>query len=391
MLHIYIKTFFKSRGDLLKMVAKNTKQKIKDLLKLADVRIDGDRPWDIQVHNQDFYERALAGGFLAVGESYVDGWWDCEALDQSVDKIMKAQQHLKPLLPRHLAWDAFKARIINQQRKSKAYDIGERHYDTGNELFKIMLDKRMNYSCGYWKNAKTLDEAQEAKLELICKKMKLVSGMSILDIGCGWGSLAKYAAEKYHVKVTGITVSKEQVKLAKEICKDFDVEIRYQDYRDLREKFDGIVSVGMFEHVGYKNYREFFQVVYRCLKENGLFLLHTIGSNQPVKSVNPWINKYIFPNGVLPSASKITKTYEGLFKLEDWHNFGTHYDKTLMVWHRNFNQNWDKMKSSYDERFKRMWNYYLLSCAGSFRAHQNQLWQIVLSKIESQLDYESVR
>jgi len=391
MLHIYIKTFFKSRGDLLKMVAKNTKQKIKDLLKLADVRIDGDRPWDIQVHNQDLYERALAGGILAVGESYMDGWWDCEALDQSVDKIMKAQQHLKLLLPKRLAWDAFKARIINQQRKSKAYDIGEWHYDTGNELFRIMLDKRMNYSCGYWKNAKTLDEAQEAKLELICKKMKLVSGMSILDIGCGWGSLAKYAAEKYHVKVTGITVSKEQVKLAKEICKDFDVEIRYQDYRDLKEKFDGIVSVGMFEHVGYKNYRQFFKVANRCLKENGLFLLHTIGSNLPVKSANPWINKYIFPNGVVPSASKITKAYEGLFKLEDWHNFGTHYDKTLMVWHRNFNQNWDKMKSNYDERFKRMWNYYLLTCAGSFRAHQNQLWQIVLSKIESQVDYESIR
>ena len=373
------------------MSAKSTKQKIKDLLKLADVRINGDRPWDIQVHNQDFYERALAGGILAVGESYMDGWWDCEALDQSVDKIMKAQQNLKPLLPRRLAWDTFKARIINQQRKSKAYDIGERHYDTGNELFKIMLDKRMNYSCGYWKNAKTLDEAQEAKLALICKKMKLVSGMSILDIGCGWGSLAKYAAEKYHVKVTGITVSKEQVKLAKEICKDFDVEIRYQDYRDLREKFDGIVSVGMFEHVGNKNYRQFFKVVNRCLKANGLFLLHTIGGNQPFKSANPWLNKYIFPNYVLPSASKITKTYEGLFKLEDWHNFGTHYDKTLMVWHRNFNQNWDKMKSNYDERFKRMWNYYLLSCAGSFRAHQNQLWQIVLSKIESQVDYESVR
>ena len=373
------------------MVTKSTKQKIKDLLKLADIRIDGDRPWDIQVHNQDLYDRVLAGGIIAVGDSYMDGWWDCEALDRATDKLMKAQESLKALLPRRLAWDALKAKITNPQRKSRAYVIGERHYDMGNELFKHMLDKRMNYSCGYWKDAKTLDEAQEAKLDLICKKMKLAAGMHILDIGCGWGSLAKYAAEKYQVKVTGITVSREQVRLASEICQDFDVDIRYQDYRDLKEEFDAVVSVGMFEHVGYKNYREFFRVVYRCLKDEGLFLLHTIGSNMPVKAPNPWINKHIFPNGILPSASKITRNYEGLFRLEDWHSFGTHYDKTLMAWHRNFNQNWDKIKIRYDDRFKRMWNFYLLTCAGSFRAHQNQLWQIVLSKNESQLDYESVR
>lgn len=221
--------------------------------------------------------------------------------------------------------------IVNQQRKSKAYVIGERHYDTGNELFKNMLDKRMNYSCGYWKNARNLDEAQETKLVLICKKLKLKPGTTVLDIGCGWGSLDRYAAEEFQSKVTGITVSKEQVKLAREMCQGLDVEIRYQDYRDLAEKYDSVVSVGMFEHVGYKNYREFFKVVNRCLKDNGLFLLHTIGGNQPTKSVNPWINKYIFPNGMLPAASQITRAYEGLFKLEDWHNFGAHYDKTLFV------------------------------------------------------------
>jgi len=373
------------------MNIKNTKQKVEDLLELADVRIDGDRSWDIQVHNPELYKRILVGGILAVGESYIDGWWDCKALDQAVDRILKAQKNLKPLLPRYLAWDALKARMINQQRKSKAFIVGERHYDNGNDLFKIMLDKRMNYSCGYWKNVKTLDEAQEAKLEMICKKMKLMPGMRILDIGCGWGSLAKYAAGKYHVKVTGITVSREQVKLANEICKDFDVEIRYQDYRDLDEKFDGIISVGMFEHVGSKNYRPFFRIVNQCLKDDGLFLLHTIGSNLPVKSANPWINKYIFPNGMLPSSSQITRTYEGLFKLEDWHSFGICYDKTLMAWYHNFNRNWDKIKNRYDERFRRMWNYYLLTCAGSFRAHQNQLWQIVLSKLESQIDYKSIR
>jgi cyclopropane-fatty-acyl-phospholipid synthase len=380
-----------TRSEKIEMENKSLKQNVQKLLDRADVQIDGQRPWDIRVNNEELYTRILAGGILAVGEAYMDGWWDCDALDQLIDRILRVKWDLNKILPKHLVWDVLKARLINQQRKSQAYVIGERHYDTGNELFQVMLDKRMNYSCGYWKNAKNLDKSQEDKLDLICKKLKLKPGTAVLDIGCGWGSLAKYAVEKFQSKVTGITVSKEQVRLAGEMCQGLDVEIRYQDYRDLTEKFDSIVSVGMFEHVGYKNYREFFKVVDRCLKDKGLFLLHTIGGNQPTKSVNPWINKYIFPNGMLPSASQITKSYEGLFKLEDWHNFGTHYDKTLMAWHRNFNQNWDRIRSRYDERFRRMWNYYLLTCAGAFRARQNQLWQIVLSKIDSPIDYDSIR
>jgi len=373
------------------MIKKDIEQKIQELLSRADIQINGKRPWDIQVNNQGLYSKVLAGGILAVGEAYVDGWWDCKALDQLVDKVFKEKWDDKIKISKGFLWNTIKARIINQQRKSKAYVIGKRHYNTGNALFKIMLDERMNYSCGYWKNSKTLDEAQETKLELICKKLKLKPGMTVLDIGCGWGSLVKYAAEKYHVKGVGITISTEQVKLAKERCKGFDVEIRLQDYRDLKEKFDSVVSVGMFEHVGYKNYKQFFKVANQCLKDDGLFLLHTIGSNKSVRFVNPWINKYIFPNGMLPSAIQITKASEGIFKLEDWHNFGTHYDKTLMAWYKKINKNWDKIKIHYDQKFRRMWNYYLLTCAGAFRAHRNQLWQIVFSKIESQIDYESIR
>jgi len=373
------------------MTIKSMEQTVQDLLDRADVKINGKRPWDIQVNNPDLYPRVLAGGSLALGESYMDGWWECQALDQLVDRFLKARLDTKIGAPKRLVWNAIKARIINQQRKSKAYVIGERHYDIGNDLYKNMLDKRMNYSCGYWKNTKTLDEAQEAKLDLICKKLKLKPGMTVLDIGCGWGSLEKFAAEKYHVKVVGITVSKEQVRLARKLCKGLDVEIRLQDYRDLKKKFDCVVSVGMFEHVGYKNYRKFIKVVDRCLKDSSLFLLHTIGGNKSVTCLDPWIDKYIFPNSMLPSVNQITKASEGIFKLEDWHNFGTYYDKTLMAWHKNFNKNWDKIKISYNERFHRMWNYYLLSCAGSFRAHKNQLWQIVFSKIGSQVDYESIR
>lgn len=362
---------------------KGTKAKIvvQKMLEPLDVQINGDRPWDIQIHNPDFYERVLLGGSMALGESYMDGWWDCKALDQFFEIILEAQLYKKVKTnAKLLLWIILKAKITNAQKRSKAYEIGKRHYDIGNNLFSVMLDKGKNYSCGYWKKAKTLDDAQEAKLDLICQKMGLKSGMKVLDIGCGWGSFAKYAAEKYGANIHGITVSKEQVKFANEFCRGLNVKIELKDYRNLNEKFDRIVSIGMFEHVGCKNYRTYMNLVYKCLKADGLFLLHTIGSNTSVDFINPWTNKYIFPNSMLPSAKRITSAAEGLFVLEDWHSFGQYYDKTIMAWYENFTKNWIKIKAEYDERFYRMWTYYLLSAAGGFRVRKNQLWQIVFSK-----------
>jgi len=368
-----------NRGNNIKeSKAKKVLQKILDP---SDVQINGNRPWDIRIHNPDFYERVLSGGSIALGESYMDGWWDCEVLDQFFERILEDHLDRKVKTKSILfLWVLLKAMIINAQNSSKAFDIGKRHYNFGNNLFSIMLDKGMNYSCAYWKNAKTLDDAQEAKLDLICRKMSLRSGMKVLDIGCGWGGFAKYAAEKYGANIYGITVSREQVIFANKFCRGLDVKIELKDYRELNEKFDRIVSVGMFEHVGYKNYRTFMKVVYRCLKADGLFLLHTIAGNTSVNSIDPWTNKYIFPNAMLPSAKQITSAAEGLFVLEDWHNFGQYYDKTLMAWHKNFTKNWTKLKDAYNERFYRMWTYYLLSCAGCFRSRINQLWQIVFSK-----------
>lgn len=372
------------------MGTRDIKQTVQELLGHADIQIDGNRPWDIQVRKQDLYQRVLAGGSLALGEAYMDGWWECEALDQFFDRVFRARLETK-IRSSRLIWNAIKARVMNQQSKSKARVVGERHYDIGNDLYKRMLDERMNYSCGYWKNAETLDQAQEDKLDLICRKLQLKPGMTVLDIGCGWGSLAKFAAEKYQVKVVGITISKEQVELAKKICAGLDVEIRLQDYREVNEKFDRIVSVGMIEHVGYKNYRTFMEAAVRSLKDDGLFLLHTIGGSKSVRNTDPWIDKYIFPNSMLPSVSQITRAAEGLWQLRDWHNFGIYYDKTLMAWHKNFNERWDEIKKDYDERFRRMWNFYLMSSAGSFRSYKNHLWQIVFSKVGSQVEYESIR
>ena len=372
-----------------KQVSKKT---IEKLFKDADVKINGNRPWDIQVKNEDFYSRILASGSLALGESYMDGWWECQAIDELTKKLLVARLDKKIKTSASFWWPLIKARVFNQQKKAKAYEVGRKHYDIGNELYKLMLDKSLNYSCGYWRRAKTLDQAQIDKMDLICKKLELRSGMTLLDIGCGWGSLAKFVTQNYKVKVVGITISKEQAELARELTKDLDIEIRLQDYRGLNEKFDRIISIGMFEHVGPKNYRTYMKVVNRCLKDDGMFLLQTIGTNTPKKVGDRWFNKYIFPNAVLPSPKQIINASEGLLVLEDWHNFGEDYDKTLMAWHKNSNKNWNKIKKNYDERFKRMWNYYLLASAGAFRVGKNQLWQIVFRKIGSmKVGYKSIR
>tara|TARA_Y100000310_G_scaffold127024_1_gene126028 strand:+ start:1786 stop:2913 length:1128 start_codon:yes stop_codon:yes gene_type:complete len=371
------------------------KKKVEEILDLADVKINGNRAWDIQVHNDGFYRRVLSQGSLGFGESYMDGWWSCESIDELFCKLLKSniQDKVKPF---SLFLGNIKAKLMNLQKISKAFNIGKYHYDLGNDFYKHMLDKRLVYTCGYWENSKDLDKAQEAKLDLVCRKMGLKPGMNVLDIGCGWGSFLKYAAEKYKVKGVGVTVSEEQVKLGNESCKGFDIEIRLQDYRDIneKEKFDRIVSLGMFEHVGTKNYKKFMEIVYKNLKDNGLFLLHTIGGNESVVKTEPWIDKYIFPGGVIPSVKQIAESAEGCFILEDWHNFGTDYDKTLMAWYKNFKSNWKEIKKideKYDEKFYRMWTYYLLSTAGSFRARHNHLWQIVFSKQGSDVAYKSVR
>ena len=371
---------------------------MKSLLHRAGISVNGPGDADLQVKNQALYKRVLRGGSMALGESYMDGWWDAKKLDEFIYLVLSAslEKEVKPLkmLPYLLS-----AVIFNQGRKAKAFEIGEKHYDLGNDLFQKMLDKRMVYSGAYWKNAENLDEAQEAKLDLICRKLYLQPGMSVLDVGCGWGSFCRYAAERYGVEVVGITVSKEQVALAREMCKGLNVKIELMDYRKLHSGvspvsgrlYDRAVSVGMIEHVGYKNYRTFMQIIQQVLKPAGLFLLQSIGVNQSVLTTDPWTEKYIFPNSMLPSARQLTRAFGDLFILEDWHSFGGDYDRTLMCWYQNFENAWPELKQAYDERFFRMWKYYLLGAAGGFRARKNQLWQIVLSKEGFPNGYRSLR
>jgi cyclopropane-fatty-acyl-phospholipid synthase len=348
------------------------------LLAVAGVSVGDQRPWDIQVHQPAMFSRVLAQGSLGLGESYMDGWWDCQRLDEFFFRILRAR------LDRMVgSWrDAFrmlKAKLVNLQSPSRAFRIGKHHYDIGNELYRAMLDKRLIYSCGCWDGAASLDEAQEAKLELIGRKLDLEPGMRVLDIGCGWGGTAHYLADRYRVEVVGVTVSQEQVNFATQLCRGLPVEIRYQDYRDLDERFDRILSVGMLEHVGPKNYGSFMNVVRRCLDDSGLGLLHCIGIQPTSAGYDPWIARYIFPNSQLPSARQLCQAVEGRFVVEDWENLGANYDRTLLHWFNNFQRAWPFLKDRYDERFYRMWRYYLLCCAGAFRARINQVWQIVLS------------
>jgi cyclopropane-fatty-acyl-phospholipid synthase len=291
----------------------------------------------------------------------------------------------------HLLSRSLYVSIFNPSRKSKAFAIGEKHYDIGNDLFAKMLDKRMVYSCGYWKNARTLDEAQEKKLDLTCRKLGLKPGDRVLDIGCGWGGFARYAAETYGVSVVGITVSRQQQELGTQLCKGLPVELRLQDYRDLDETFDHIVSIGMFEHVGWRNHRTYMEFVHKCLNDDGLFLLHTIGDRRSEQVNDPWMGKYIFPNALIPSMGQIGTALDDLFIIEDVHNFGFYYDRTLMSWFENFDRCWDSLKKAYDNRFYRMWKYYLLSSAGPFRARSLQVWQIILSKHGVSGGYSAVR
>ncbi len=362
-----------------------------ELLEGSGITINGTRPGDITVHNEQFYSRLLREGSLALGETYMDFWWDCDALDIFFERLMVAHPEEKIKKSMRLIIKLALAKIINFQTKRRAFQVGQKHYDLGNDLFQCMLDSQMNYTCGYWKNANTLDEAQLAKLDLVCRKLQLKPGLRVLDIGCGWGALAKYAAEKYQVELVGITISTQQYEYAKAYCKGLPIDIRFQDYRELTGTFDRVVSLGMFEHVGHLNYRQYMKIVKKLLSDEGLFLLHTIGSNISVTKADEWINKYIFPNGMLPSIAQIGKASEGLFIMEDWHNFGAYYDKTLMAWDDNFKQHWNALKQKYDERFFRMWNYYLLQCAGVFRAREMQLWQIVFSSQGVPGGYEAPR
>ena len=366
-------------------------RKVREFLSRAGLTVNGPNACDPQILDERLYARVLAGGALAMGESYMDKWWNCEGLDELAFRATSSRLNKAFGVDLETALYVVGSKLLNLQSRTRALQVAERHYDLDNDLYMSFLDPYNQYTCGYFKDTDDLNVAQEQKLDLICRKIGISKGERVLDIGCGWGGFAKFAAERTGVHVTGVSISEEQIAYAREFTKGLPVVIENMDYRSLSGSFDKVVVVGMIEHVGCKNYRTLMEIVHRVLKDGGLFLLHTIGSLKSSTRTDPWTHKYIFPNGMAPSARQLAAAIEGLFVMEDWHNFGAYYDKTLLAWMKNFDAAWPRLKAKYDERFYRMWRYYLLASAGAFRARKNQLWQIVLSKGGVPGGYRSVR
>jgi cyclopropane-fatty-acyl-phospholipid synthase len=354
------------------------RSRIKTLLDAATIAIDGHHPWDIHVHDSRMFRTTVLHGSIGFGEAYMAGWWDCEDIDELFFRLLSYRVNQRLLTLAGIR-NSILSIVRNLQKPQRAFMVGKYHYDVGNDLFRAILDPQMIYSCAFWQNTVNLDRAQQLKLHLVFDKLDLKPGMTLLDIGCGWGGTARFAAEQYGASVVGITISKEQAQIAKTLCKHCDVDIRLMDYRSVVGVFDRIVSIGMIEHVGHKNYRTFFDVASRCLKPDGRLLLQSIGSNIPSTCTDPWVEKYIFPNSMLPAASQLARSWEGRFILEDWHSFGHDYACTLKAWDQKLTGNRAGLEAHYDETFFRMWRYYLLSCSGAFRARAIQLWQILLS------------
>jgi cyclopropane-fatty-acyl-phospholipid synthase len=354
---------------------------VREMFGSAGVTIDGKSPGDIQVKDPRFYGRFVRQASMGFGESYMDGWWECEALDVLVEKLVRANLRDKLKGNARLWLLSIKAMLTNMQRPERAAQVAEAHYDLGNDLYEAMLDKRMIYTCGYWKNAKNLEEAQTQKLDLVCRKAGLRPGMKVLDLGCGWGGFAAWAAENYGCEVVGISISKEQIQWAREHWKGLKVEYRLGDYREITGLYDAVVSIGLLEHIGFKNYRTFMEVVHRSLKPEGVAVLHTIGNNISRIHADPFVQKYVFPNAMSPSLAQLAKAFEGLFIVEDMHNIGPDYAPTLVAWWKNFDSAWSRLKGArYDDRFYKMWRFYLLGAAGLSNARDGQLYQFVITK-----------
>jgi cyclopropane-fatty-acyl-phospholipid synthase len=353
---------------------------LRTTLEECGITVGGSAPHDIRVLDGRFYARVLRDGSLGLGESYVDGWWNSGAPDATVTRILTGGLQERAVRSPRIIALALAARLLNLQLPRRAARDVRSHYEIGPELYEAMLDRRMAYSCGYWREAETLDEAQEAKLALICRKLALREGSTLLDIGCGWGSLARYAAERHGARVTGVTISPVQAEAARAACRGLPVTIELRDFRTLRGRFDAVASVGMFEHVGPCNYGIYMDVVDRCLAPDGVTLLHTIAGNRRTRHIDPWLHRYIFPGANLPTWGEIAAASERHFVVEDVHNFGPDYDRTLMEWHARFERAWPDLSERYGERFRRLWRYYLLCSAASFRARRSQLLQVVMTR-----------
>ena len=284
-----------------------------------------------------------------------------------------------------LSWFHVKYKLLrlwntNTNTKETSPQNIQKHYDVGNDLYQRMLGPTMQYTCAYFnKEGIGLDEAEENKMDLIAKKLDLKPGLRVLDIGCGFGSMAYHLATKYDVVVTGVTLSREQVDYANTHYQHENMTITFLDYRDVTGTYDRVYSVGMFEHVGSRNYKQYFNKCHDLLEEDGVMLLHTMGISKPNENQDKYFaSTYIFPEGELPDINRITSSFSDDWRLEDFQNMGISYSKTFDAWRTNLGD-WSGL-DAYDTRFRRMWDYYLHLFAENFRCQNFLLWQFVFTK-----------
>ncbi len=345
----------------------------------------------IRLHDKALHHRLLRNPFLFVGEAYMEGTLTIERGTLRDFLVLVGENGGSIGSTRLVLWLRRLQRLKHWLVQHNPGGIAQRrvahHYDLSDELYDLFLDDDRQYSCAYFRDpANTLEQAQADKKGHIAAKLCLERGQSVLDIGCGWGGLGLYLARLGAGRVLGITLSERQEQVANQRAMNADLgdrlHFRLQDYRELAGRFDRIVSVGMFEHVGVHHYREFFQCLKDRLEEDGVALLHTIGRMERPGATNPWLGKYIFPGGYTPALSEIVAAVEqvGELCITDVEVLRLHYAKTLSHWHERFQQHRERVATIYDERFCRMWEFYLLSCEISFLYFNQVVFQIQITR-----------
>lgn len=348
------------------------------------------RPVTVRLHDESLVRRILLNPDLGIGEGYMEGSFTIDDDDLHgflALAVRNSQNAWRHPLHRFLWKLRYLSRVARQYNPAgRARRRVAHHYDLSGELYDLFLDSDKQYSCAYFRSPDdTLEQAQAQKKAHIAGKLRIEPGMRVLDIGCGWGGLALTLARDYGARVLGVTLSEEQHEVANERARAAGLgnraQFRLMDYREVEGTFDRVVSVGMFEHVGAPHYREYFRTVREKLTEDGIALIHTIGRSTPPGANSPWIEKYIFPGGYIPALSEIMTAVEKEdFISQDIEVWRLHYAQTLRHWHDRFVANEERVREIYDDRFCRMWRYYLVACEQTFRCNRQVVFQLQLAR-----------
>jgi len=358
-----------------------TRRAVEQVFEGAGVRCNGSRLFDPQILDDRFYTACATRGTLGFGESYVANWWACDDLEELAYRLTVSRINQVGRFAPLLAMSYLVSLLRNNQTLERSRRVADRHYNIGNDLFFSFLGRYRNYSCALFEGTESLDAAQKAKMERICELLELSERDHLLDVGGGWGHLARHAALQHGCTVTSINIADEQITYAREMCAGLPVDVRKCDYRQLTGRYTKAAVVAMFTHVGSKNHRTFFECIHRCLPEGSRLVMETVGSSHSNVTLEPWTERHIFPGGVVPSLRQIDHAASGLFVRGYTREFGSHYVLTLRAWYDNLMAAWPELSTRYSESTLRTFEYFFLTVAGTFRAGRLKHWHLVMSKV----------